>query len=799
MNLPTHTSLSDQNGTAQSDSGVQINVKRILSHILHLWYVVVLGLLSGLSIAYIVNRYSTKIYPVKASIIIRESEENAGAKFLYDNSLINPYRNFFNEIYIMRSYPLLQEVVEALGFEVSFHREGEIMTTEYYAHDFPIRITVGNTTKKPWGVAMYFMAKDTSTFSLQYVGDGEASGRRFDNLLFNDSVKVNGFKLYVQKKGRLDEIIGKNYIVKFNNPFSLARDYSTRLTANWASPGASVVNLDITGPVAAKEVDFLNKFIERYQLYDIEKKSKVATMAMKFLDEQLIITGDSLNQYEDKVESFKNRNVITGLSEETNRLYLKLQGFEDRKFQYRLNESYYSYISKLMAADQYEGIFTPSSVGITDPIIAGLITQVINLQTQVSVYKSNQNLERSQDNPLLKSTQQQIAFLKKDILKAIDNNRITEKINIQFIDEQIKLVNDQLARLPNKERELIDIKRNYSLKENLYVFLLQKKTEAGLSKASTTSDIVVVNPPLAGSAISPKVFQNYLIGAAAGLLLPILTFVLIELFNSKIQSKEDVERMTSVPFVGAIGHNVSQDPLIVFSKPRSALAESFRSLRSNLNYFTGNKNNQVFMVTSTIPGEGKSFTSLNLATVFALAGKKTVLLGADLRRPKLAEELSLENRTGLSQYLSGLANMEEIMQATKVPNLVLIAGGPMPPNPSELLLRSEMDSLIVDLLKSFDVVVIDTPPLSLVADAFVLSKYANHTLYVVRQNFTPSIALKSLEEAYVSGKLPKVSVLFNDLRKTGLGYGYGGYGYGYSYGYYGKRSGKDGPTGYYEN
>ncbi|MGC3947701.1 MAG: polysaccharide biosynthesis tyrosine autokinase [Chryseolinea sp.] len=751
--------------------------------------------------AYIVNRYTTRIFPVKASIIIRESDENAGAKFLYDNALINPYRNFFNELYIMKSYPLLQEVVEELGFEVSFHREGEIVLTEYYSHDFPVRLIVEASSKRPWGKSIHFTATDSSTFSLQQItSDDNMLGERVDHLPFNDTIALNGYRFSVFKKGPIQPIVGKTYVVKFHNPLDLAKSYSARLSANWAAPGASVVNLDITGPVASKEIDFLNKFIEKYQEYDIEKKSKVATMAMKFLDDQLITTGDSLNRYEDKVEQFKNRNVITGLGEETNRLYLKLQGFEERKFQYRLNESYYGYISGLMEANQYEGIFTPSSVGITDPIIAGLISQVINLQTQVSVYKSNQRVERSADNPLLKSAQQQITFLKKDILKAIENNRKTERINIQFIDDQIKLVNDQLARLPNKERELIDIQRNYSLKESLYVFLLQKKTEAGLSKASTTSDIVIVNPPMAGGSISPRVSQNYAIAGGIGLAIPLLVFLLIELLNNKIQSKEDIERMSRVPFVGAVGHNAADDPLIVYNKPRSALAESFRAIRSNLSYFTGNQDKKVFMITSTIPGEGKSFTTLNIATVFALTGKRTVVLGADLRRPKLAEELGLNNTVGLSQYLSGLTTLENVIQETKVPNLLLIAGGVMPPNPSELLLRPAMGELIDHLKSQFDFVIIDTPPLSLVADAFVLSRFANHSLYVVRQNFTPASALQALNDAYESGKLSEVSILFNDLKRTGLGYGYGGYAYGYGYGY-GYSYGNKGPrkNGYYED
>jgi uncharacterized protein involved in exopolysaccharide biosynthesis len=222
-----------------------------------------------------------------------------------------------------------------------------------------------------------------------------------------------------------------------------------------------------------------------------------------------------LDEYEDQVEAFKQKNIITSLEEETNRLYQKVQEFETQKFQYRLLDNYFKYITELLQNNQYEGIFTPSSVGITDNVVTGLVNALISEQIQVNMYKSNadQGVERLEENPVLQAKLKKIEFIKADILKTIENSRQTQRINIAFINEQIKLVEGQLSKLPSTQRELVDIKRNYSLKENLYMFLLQKRTEAGLSRASTTSDIVVVNPPMAGGAISPKVQQNYIIAA----------------------------------------------------------------------------------------------------------------------------------------------------------------------------------------------------------------------------------------------------------------------------------------------
>jgi capsular exopolysaccharide synthesis family protein len=780
-----------------AESGLEINFKRVLARILKYWYLVVLSMIIGLTVAYLYNRYSPRIFPVKASIIIYQSEENAGAKFLYNNELVNPFRNYFNELYIMRSYPLLETVLKDLNFDISLYREGNIKTTEYYDSDFPIEIELLPETILPYGRTMNVEFNDNAKFSLQIPDENQRDKKRLSGLNLNDTISLDGFSIIFHKKSRVNDLNGKSFILRFNDPKALARRYSSILTATWAEVGASVVNLEVKGEVPQKEVDFLNKFIENYQEYDVEKKNKMATMAMRFLDSQIKLMGDSLDLLEDRVENFKHRNVITNLTGETNRLYIKMEELEEQRVQFRLKKNYYDYIVSILSNEQYEGIFTPASVGVSDNVISGLISSLIEIRAQLNRY---QGVERREDNPLYKEQQNRIRQIKDDIIKTIENTRKTEAINVRFIDGQIRTIEQELGKLPGSERELINIDRDYDIKESLYTFLLQKRTEAGLSKASTTSDIVVVNPPTVGAAVSPMVKQNYLLGLGVGLLLPLLAFLLIELLNNRIQSKEDIEKITSVPIVGGVGHNPSDNNLIVLSKPRSAMAESFRALRSNLNYFTGNRDNVVFLVTSSIPGEGKSFTTLNLASVLALSGKKTVIVGADLRKPKLYGDLKLHNDVGLSQYLSGIASLHEIIQSTSMENLFLISGGPMPPNPSELLIRPIMDDLVKTLRNQFDFIVMDTPPLSFVADAFTLSRYADHVLFVVRQNFTPKGVLHSLAEFHETGKLNNISILFNDLRKSGLGYGYGHGGYGYSYNYlYGRNGRQKGEESYYSD
>jgi len=303
-----------------------------------------------------------------------------------------------------------------------------------------------------------------------------------------------------------------------------------------------------------------------------------------------------------------------------------------------------------------------------------------------------------------------------------------------------------------------------------------------------------------GGQLSPKPIRNYSIAALLGLIFPFAIFVLIEIVDTKVQSKEDIDKVSSIPFVGGIGHKSGASNLIVSERPKSGVSESFRALRSNLNYFTGNEAKQIFMVSSSISGEGKTFTTINLATVFALSGKKTLIVGADMRRPKIFEDFKRDNATGLSTFLSGISSFDEVVQDTDIENLFFVSGGPVPPNPSELLLTDKFEQFIQKSRDRFDYVIVDTPPLALVADAFVISQFVNHSVFVLRQNYTPKEFIKSIDEYYRSGKLKNISILLNDIYKSGLGYGYGQgyayhYGYGYGYGYASKR--KNG-QGYYE-
>ncbi|MBX2970758.1 MAG: polysaccharide biosynthesis tyrosine autokinase [Cyclobacteriaceae bacterium] len=784
--------LLDQDNQ-QASQGFVLDFKRVLARAIRFWYVVILFLGVAVVVAFYKNRYTQRVYPITASILIRETQEMGGAELLYKNSLIDPYRNYLNEPYIIRSYPLIEKVVRDLNFHISFLQEGYILTSE--AYNLPVKVFWCDPDQLKTG-RFIFTLIDENRYSLTESKDG--SEAHIFNL--NDSIQFNEYSLCIKRVPELrsSSYFGKPFILEIKNPTSVAGSYIGRLKVEWAEVGAGIINLSLTGTIPQKEIDFLNALITIYGKQDLEKKNETASRTVNFITNQLAEIKDSLRTVEYQLERFGNSSRIKDMSADAQRLYAKIEGFEVQRAELMIRQNYYQYLKDYMKRGEgnLDQVILPTSMGISDPILTSLLTTMVEIQMEM---KLNVSPERMQ-NPRLQALVTRSNELKKDVEEALRALESTDKIKMDFLKRQLATAEKELDLLPASERQLISVQRNYALLENLYVYLMQKLSEAKISEAANTSDIIPVNPPMRGGAITPKPTQNYTIAIILGIVIPFGIFVLFELVNNKVQSKEDIEKMSSIPFLGGVGHNTTGNNLTVRERPKSGVAESFRALRSNLNYFTGNKTKQVFMVSSSISGEGKTFTTINLATVFALSGKKTLIVGADMRRPKIFEDFNCSNATGLSTYLSNMHEFKEVVQQTEIDNLYLVSGGPVPPNPSELLLTDRFEAFVKSAMQEFEYIIIDTPPLALVTDAFVISKFVNHTVFVLRQNYSPKEFVRSIDEFYRSGKLKNISIMLNDIYKSGLGYGYGqGYAYSYSYGYgYGYGSRKKNGGGYYE-
>lgn len=759
---------------------VDIDPKRILFRALQNWYFVVASIGLFMSVAYYQNRYSPKIYPVNASIIIREAKETSGGELVYKNVLNDAYRNYLNELYIIKSYPLIEKVVKDLNFEVSFFKEGRILTTESY-ENFPVKGKLIKT-KKPVG-SFRFTIIDSLRFSLQVISVDDGGEKH--EYRFGEVFEFGGYELMFVSTdtARLRYFFNTPYLISITTPFSLADSYISKLRVTWAEEGAGVINLDIEGTIPQKDIDFLNGLISHYQVMDLEKKNQTADRTISFIQVQLEKIGDSLRYFEDKLNGFKRRNSTTRLNEENKRMVSYLDELQKRKLEFYLKDNYYKYLRTYINQGQnLDQIILPSALGLNDPVIAGLVSKMVDLQMEIRLFVNSDKTE----NPLISGKLARINIFKSEILESVKSAESIDNIQREFIDNQIRSLESQLDDLPLTEKELIAIQRNYNLQENVFNYLMSKMSEADISRASNISDVLIVNPPIARGAISPKSGRNYALAFILGIATPLLFFALLEFLNTRIQSKEDITKMTKIPFIGGVGHKSGVDNKEVLLNSKSALAESFRALRSNLSYFLNGASGGVFLITSSVSGEGKTFTSINLASVFSLSGKRTLIVGADMRKPKLFSDFDVDNSLGLSSFLSGLSSFDEVVRQTRFQNLDLISSGPVPPNPSELLINGRIEELIEEAKKRYDFIIFDSPPLGIVSDAINLSTYASHTIFLVRQNYTPKQLLATINDHYVNNRIKNVSILLNDIYRSGYGYGYGygtGYGYGYGYGY----------------
>ncbi|MBO9636408.1 MAG: polysaccharide biosynthesis tyrosine autokinase, partial [Chitinophagaceae bacterium] len=430
----------------------------------------------------------------------------------------------------------------------------------------------------------------------------------------------------------------------------------------------------------------------------------------------------------------------------------------------------------------------PSTLGLSEPVLIEQITAynklVVDRVQQVQTGATT-------DNPVVLNLNSDIEEARLKILKNLDNIRSAFSTTINTLKGQQQKLQSQISAVPEKEKMAREKSRQQEIKQNLYLYLLQKREESNIALASTISTARVVDPAQSfGSQIGPRRFQTYLIALLAGLLIPIVIIYIIDLFNDKVTTRSDIEKATNAPILGEIGHNENQQTL-VFSQlsSRSVVAEQLRILRSNLSFLIGEQfNKPTILVTSSFGGEGKSFVSTNIGAAMALSGKKTVILEFDLRKPKIVAGLGLQKGQGLTNYLIGAARMDELPQ--KVPgveDLYVVPCGPVPPNPSEILLAPKIAELFRWLREEYDVIIIDTAPVGLVSDALTLSQYADATLYVVRQRYTYKKQLLFINELYTQGKFLKMGLLVNDVISKGTrgyyGYGGGRYGYGYGYGY----------------
>ncbi len=769
------------------------------------WLWIVLSLAFAIAIAYSYNRFSDKVYTVTSTLLIKD-EKSAGSadmdKILPGGDIFGSRQNLENEIAILESYSLHYRVMEEMPeFQfvcVPLSRQG--IPGQRLFGNSPFVVTPMAGGEQPYRKDVSVRVTQKGTFIISVNGDAPKEVRAGE--MFNGG----GFSFMLTPRLQGKDVYdpsGKNrYVFWFESPASLANDYRKKLTVAPVKKDASALFLSIDTYSPEQGSAYLNKLMELYILQGIELKNQAAEKTIVFIDTQVGLISDSLVIAENDMEHFRLNNRFVDLTIEGTLVLERLEKFENEKSVLELQMQYHEYLLDYLDSKEESGtIISPSVMGVSDPVIIGLVEGFSKLQQQ----KKQMAYSMNKDLPAVLALEQQVEEARAGLRENIASTISQLKISIKDVDNRIAAVERELNLLPGTQRRLVGIQRKFDLNNTVYTFLLEKRAEAGIAKASRVSDNRIIDMAVADNStqIRPNVIKNYAIAIMLGLLVPMLIIVIIDLLRNKIIGKNDIERVTRIPIIGYIGHSDYDAAVPVVNKPSSTLAESFRSVRTSLSFFTGKTRCPVIVISSPVSGEGKSFVSANLAAITSMLGRKVLLVGLDLRKPRLQKMLGVGNGQGMSTYLSDNATYEEIIIPSGIENLWFAPAGPIPPNPAEILGSERLTEFFTRSREEFDFIFVDTPPVGIVTDAIILSSVANVTLFVIRQRYTTHRSLSLIDDLYHKGEIGNMALLMNDISISGpnaLRYGYN-LGYGNRYYEPGKNSRRRGRKGdgYYIN
>ena len=775
------------------------DIKRYLSLFISNRYWFAISLFFALTLAYGINRYSTKLFTVSSTLMIND-DQYAGANRIVGSvipggDVFRSKQNLTNEISILKSYSLNKRVIDSLPeFKVVYYGVGRrnIAETQLYK-ECPFRVITKSIDNQQKHVKVNVRINSDSTYILGIDGNYKVGrplkfGQRFSNTDFDFIINLRD-----PDRSKFNPRISNKYYFYFVGSDELANNYRASLSAAPVEKDATIVTLSKVGLVKQQEIDYLNKLMEVYWKQGLESKNLTADKTIKFINDQLHTVADSLKKTENRLQKLRVDNKLIDLAQDGTLLQSRLEKFENERISLELQKYYYQYLKEYLDSKNESGdIVSPNVMGITEPTLIGLVQELAVQQKMKKQLSMNLSLELPPVSLLTENIH--------NIRMALSENIKSSFINIERligdVKNRIANANEELTKLPGTESKKINIQRDFDINNTVYTYLLEKRAETGIARASNVPDSKVIDEAniLNAFQIKPKPRGNYIKALLFGMLIPGVIIFLLYFSNNKIIDNGDIVKKTNVPIIGYVSHSEYKIEIPVIDKPNSALSESFRSIRTSLRYFTKETNNSVIAITSTISSEGKTFISINLAAITAMLGKKVLLIGLDLRRPRLHTVLGIDNSVGLSTYLIGECEYDEVIKETSIKNLFYATSGPVPPNPAELIEDARMITFIGKAKKEFDYIFIDTPPIAVVSDTLLIARFTDINLFIVRQRYSSKNTLELIQELYTEEKLKHMAIIINDISLTGY-YGYGiryGYykGYGYLYGknYYGQYS-----------
>ncbi|MEK8180290.1 polysaccharide biosynthesis tyrosine autokinase [Flavobacterium buctense] len=800
------------------DKQNSFDFKGFLIKTISYWKWFVIGLIIAFSIAHQVNVRKQKIYGIETTIAVQE-ENNPF--FTANTSLVFNWGGTSDKVQMisttLKSRSHNELVVDRLGFYIDYFKQTEYFLQDVYG-DVPFEVVIDKSKNQLYEqfIKVKMLSKDTYQITIPFQASSAGvicyknntkSVVPVPNTEFKQTYKIGqevnlSFLHWTLRLSKAPQKkFGEEVLIRFNSYDNTVSAFKG-VRVDLDERAGSILRLSMEGTNKARMVDYLNATVDVLIKRQLDNKNKFAENTINFIDETLVKMEEQLKDSGDDLKVFSKTNNVLDIEEGGVTYKSQLLDYDQQKDEVERKIAYLNLLKNyLKNSVDFSKLPAPTVAGIEEPNIANNVGKLIDLSIQRSELgysiKGDVYYERI-DN--------EIQSVKKVLLENGNSLRSALEYDLRLVNQKIQKVESEISMLPENKQEWLKLSRKYNLSDNIYNTFLQKRSEASIVKAANLSDIKFIDPAkdVGGGLLGPKTGVNYVLAFFMGLLIPLVLVFFIFFISNSIQNIEDISSLTQLPLIGIVGIKHSETNLSVFERPKSALSESFRAIRSSLQFLYKKQSiegTKTLMLTSSVSGEGKTFCSINIATVFALSEKKTIILGLDLRKPKIFDDFNIQNDIGAVNYLIGQKTLDEVIQHTHIPYLDVITSGPIPPNPSELILGDSMKEMIMRLKENYDYIILDTPPVGLVSDALELAQFCDVTLYIVRQNFTKKEMLTLLNNRTKRGELNNVSIIFNGYEnkaKYGVGYGYG-YGYGYSYGY-GYGSGyheDDEPTGFF--
>lgn len=789
------------------EEGKRVDYKAIFFEYLLYWPVIVGVLVCFIVGAYIYLRYCEPVYSVSSTVLIKQADHSksgssAFASSIQDFGSFSVANDFENELEILQSYTLIKKVVTTLGLYIDYAEDGGFGYDPVMYQTSPIQVWMApeeaDRLPSALQIQMECLPQGKVNAALHYqIGKETCSlEKSFDKLPAVFITPVGTLNLSWRTDSvskRLNPPLSLSATIE--SPSVAADKYKMHLTAEPVGDFTSIVKLTCEDVSVRRGVDFLRMLVTQYNNEANEDKNQVATRTAQFIDERIRIINAELGSTESELAEYKQRAGLTDLSADAQLALQESSEYDKQRAentnQLRLIAFLRSYIDD--PKNRYEVI--PANVGLAD----GALVNVIAQYNELLVERKRLLRSSNENNPMLINLDASIAVTRNTVLTTVENVEKGLQITRNSLDLQAGKYQSRINRAPQQERELISITRQQEIKANLYLMLLQKREENAITLAATANNGRIIEEPRRSGLVAPNTLNIYFVALVLGLFFPIMGIYLVRLLRFKIESRVDVERITNVSVIGDVPlvDKVKTDSVVIKENENGLMEEVFRNVRTNIQYML-QEGQKVILFTSTVQGEGKSFNAANLAVSFAFMDRRTVVVGMDIRKPKLNHIFGLSGKLpGMTQFLASPSSVDllSLCQPTAVsPNLYVLPSGAVPPNPTELVVRKSLEQAI-DLLKQhFDYVILDTAPIGMVTDTRLIARVADLSVYVCRAGYTHKNDFELINELEQEKKLPNLCVLINGIdmskRKNGYYYSYGKYGkygygkkYGYGYGY----------------